>query len=1008
MKYFKLKPIIALVCFVLLGSSFAFSQRQITGTVTDAENGEPLIGASVRVKGTAAGAVTDIDGKYRLALPNDATEVDVSYTGYATKTLTVGASNVIDVALSPGVVLEETLVIGYGTVKKEDATGSVNAVTEKSFNRGAIVSPEALVSGKIAGVQITSNSGEPGGQTTVRVRGGTSVNASNEPLYVIDGVPIDNTPHNPGGFSNGRNPLNFINAADIESITVLKDASATAIYGSRGANGVIMITTKKGKKGSPGRLSYDGYYTTSSFTEKPPVLNAEEFKNVVTYIAPERLDKLGGTSTNWFDAITQDAKGQSHSLSFSGGAQNLGYRASVGYQKLDGVLRSSSTERISASLAFNQSLFDDRLNVNFSLKSSRTKDQFDPGQIGAAWSFDPTQPIYDRANTAFAGFFEYNSALAPRNPVSAYVQNQDFDKVYRNIASMDAEYKMDDFIKGLSAKLILGVDVQNGERSRFQPTTYINKLVSNYAGELRIENLNRTNPLLDFYLNYKKDIGEHHRVDFTAGYSYQDFRNEYPSFRAYNLSTNAFGANSTTPAEDFEANNSVVENRLISFFGRANYAYMDKYLLTFTLRRDGSTRFGPSNRWGWFPSGALAWRIMQEGFAQGWTSVLSDLKLRLGYGITGNQAIPDFAYLPTYRYSDVRARYQFGYSNGEPVFVTTVRPNGYDPNLKWEETSSYNAGLDFGFLNGRINGTLEYYYKKTKDLLFTVSIPAGTNLTDRVLTNIGELENRGIELSLDGYVFNTRDFSWNIGFNIANNKNKVLAIDQVSDQGVLTGDISGGVGNKIQILQVGQPINSFFVFQQKYGTDGKPLKDGIDYNDDGVVDLKDMYEDINGDGVVSDLDKRPFKKPAPSVLIGISSSLSYMNFDLNFTLRASTGNYTYNNNASVAGYLNRVNERGDIFLNNIHQSALVTGFTDRQYFSDYYVEDASFLRMDNITLGYTIPHMPKSSSLRLYVTAQNPFVWTKYSGLDPEVGAGIDNNPYPRSRAYIFGLSLGL
>jgi TonB-linked SusC/RagA family outer membrane protein len=473
MKYHKHKSFIALVWCLLLGSSLAFSQRQISGVISDGENGEPLIGASVRAKGTTSGAVTDVEGKYRLAIPEGATQLEVTYTGYSSQILTIGASNVMDVALRPGLVLEETVVIGYGSVKKEDATGSVNAVTEKNFNRGAIVSPEQLVAGKVAGVQISSNSGEPGGQATIRVRGGTSVNASNEPLFVIDGVPIDNVAHNPGGFSNGRNPLNFLNPGDIETITVLKDASATAIYGSRGANGVIMITTKKGKKGTAGRLTYDGYYTTSSFAEEAPILDATAFRNVVTYVAPNRLEKLGDNNTNWFDEITQTATGQNHSVSFSGGAENVNYRVSAGYQKLEGVLRSSETERTSYSLNYGHSLFDNRLNINVGLKGSQTKDRFDPGQIFGAWTFDPTQPVYDRANTAFGGFFEYNASGSPRNPVSAYQQNQDYGKLFRNIASIDAEYKMDDFIKGLSAKLILGYDIQSGERKRFQPTTYV-------------------------------------------------------------------------------------------------------------------------------------------------------------------------------------------------------------------------------------------------------------------------------------------------------------------------------------------------------------------------------------------------------------------------------------------------------------------------------------------------------------------------------------------------------
>ncbi len=980
-----------------LGGTALLAQRQLSGKVTDAENGEPLIGASIFAMGTTVGAISDYDGNYKISLPEGAVQIRVAYTGYTEQIINVGAANIIDVKMSPGAAIEEVVVIGYGTVKKEDATGSVNAVAEKSFNRGAIVSPQQLLAGKIAGVSITPNSGEPGANASIRIRGGTSVSASNDPLFVIDGVPLKND-----GYAGGRNPLNFINPSDIESITVLKDASAAAIYGSRGANGVIIITTKKGKKGEEARVTYDGYYTTSQFTGKPNVLNAEEFRNVVTFVAPNRLEKLGTANTNWFDEITQNAGGHSHTLSFSNGSQNAGFRASLGYQQLDGVMRSSSLDRTSVSINYNQAMFHNRLNINMNAKGALTRNQFDPGQIGAAWTFDPTQPVYDPGNTDFAGFFEYGITGTPRNPVSAYKQIDNKGRAFRNIGNIEAEYSFLEWVPGLSAKINLGYDATNGEQQIFQPTTYQKKTLGGRGdGNIRSESFSRINPLLEYYMNYKKNFGENHRIDVTGGYSYQDFIEKYQGYDAFDLTNNNLGVNGAGQALNSIPFFSEVHNRLISFFGRANYSYKDRYLLTATVRRDGSTRFGPSNRWGTFPSAAFAWRVMQEEWSQGLNKVLSDLKVRLSYGITGNQDIGNFLYLPTYRYGDARARYQFGYNNGEPVFITTTRPDGYDPNLKWEETSSYNAGLDFGFLDGRINGTFDYYYKRTKDLLFTVNIPAGTNLTDRILTNIGELENKGVELTLDGYVLNKRDLSWNVGVNFAINKNKVLAIDRISDQGVLAGGISGGVGNFVQILQVGQPVNSFFVFKQKYGADGKPIPDQ-------TSDLSEIYEDLNNDGKVDDLDKRPLKKPAADLVVGITSSVNFKGFDLTFTMRGNLGNYVYNNNASNGGYFNRVDERGDIFLNNLHTSALKTNFRKPQYFSDYYVEDASFLRMDNITLGYTLPKIGGSGNVRLYVTAQNPFVWTKYSGLNPEVSGGIDNNPYPWSRTYVFGLSLGL
>lgn len=1012
MKQFHRKFFLALLWGLFLAGSTLYGQRQISGRVTDADNGEALIGASVVVQGTSSGAVTDADGRYAIRLPEGATTLRVSYTGYSEQVTPIGASDVMDFKLSTNAQLEEVLVIGYGSVKKEDATGSVNAITSEDFNGGAIVSPEQLIAGKIAGVQISSNGGEPGGGISIRIRGGTSVSASNDPLFVIDGVPIDNE-----GTASGRNPLNFLSPSEIESYTVLKDASAAAIYGSRGANGVIIITTKKGSKGSPGRLTYDGYFSTNSFVEAPPVLSSDEFRNVVTFVAPNRLEKLGTASTNWFDEITRTAMGHNHALAFTGGSENISYRASVGYQKIEGVLRGSETERTSYGLNYNHAMLNSKLNIGVNLRGAITKDLFDQGQIGAAWFFDPTQPVYDESNRDFAGFWEYGVGLAPRNPVSTFSQIQDEGRSFRNLGNIEAEYKFDGFINGLSAKVNLGFDMMSGKKRRFVPTTYSNTQVTNFNGELFMENPSRSSQLLETYLTYKKSFGAN-RLELVGGYSWQDFNEEYPSFRAFNLSTDAFGFNSTSPASDFEASNFVVENRLISFYGRLNYTLFDRYLLTATLRRDGSSRFGPDNRWGTFPSVALGWRVLEENWAGGLKNIFSDLKVRFGWGVTGNQTIPDYGYIPTYTYSDAKSRYQFGYSNGEPVFISTVRPNGYDAGLKWEETTSSNFGIDFGFWNGRLSGTLEYYIKNTNDLLFTVNIPAGTNLTDRILTNIGELENRGVELSLDLGVIKKPKLSWNVGFNMAANKNKVLAIDRISEQGVLTGGISGGVGSFIQILQVGQPVNSFYVFQHKLDASGKPLVDGIDHNDDGTLSLADMYEDLNGDGTVSDLDKRPYKKPAPDLLIGATSQLNYMGFDFSFTLRGSVGNYVYNNNASNGGYFNVVNERGDIFLNNMHTSGLVTGFQGPQYFSDYYVEDGSFLRVDNATLGYTFPRMPGRSSLRVYVTATNPLLFSKYSGIDPEasfrprttgeITSGIDNNPYPRSKGWVFGISLGL
>lgn len=983
-----------LLFFALTLAHLAMAQRTITGTVTDAESGEPLIGANVLVAGTSTGVVTDLDGNFSLELPENATVLNFSYTGYASQSISLGASDVINVALQSGEFLDEVVVIGYGSVKKEDATGSVQAIDDKRFNRGALVSPDKLITGKIAGVQITSGA-EPGAGSSIRIRGGTSINASNEPLYVIDGVPIDNS-----GFTGGRNPLNFLNPNDIETFTVLKDASATAIYGSRGANGVIIITTKKGKAGAAPQITYDGYVSSANLIGNPPVFGADAFRNVVTFRAPQLLENLGAANTNWFDAVTRTAVGQSHNLSLSGGGQNSTYRISAGYQNIDGVVQGSNTQRTNVNMSFTQDLLDDQLSITANLKAASTQDLYDTNPIGTAWDFDPTQPILDAANVAYGGYFEYGLALAPRNPVSGIDQITQEGAALRGLGNIELAYSPD-FLPGLTAKLNLGADLNRSEFNQFQPTTWASPPISDYTGQVVFENNFKSSQLLETYLNYKTNLNNGmHRFDVTAGYSYQDFSNEFTRLRAFDLSSDVFGLNSTAPATDFESRRDVVENRLISFFGRVNYAFDDKYLLTATVRRDGSSRFSENNRWGIFPSGAFAWRILQEDFMAGLRGTFSDLKLRIGYGITGNQDIADYAYLPTYRVSDNRARYQFGND-----FVTTARPNGYDANLKWEETTSLNIGLDFGFGNGRVNGTLAYYYKNTNDLLFTVNVPAGTNLTDRVLTNIGEIENTGVELTLNTVLVDAAKLNWDLSFNAAANRNEIIAIDRLENAGILTGGISGGVGNQVQILEVGQPAYSFYLFEQKYGADGSPLVDGVDHNDDGVVNLADIYADLNQDGIVNDLDKRPVGQPQPNLILGLTNNLNYENFDLSFTMRANLGNSMYNNNASSRGFYNILTNQPGV-VPNLHTSVLLTNFAGPQYFSDYYLEDASFLRLDNLTLGYTFGNLSDRMNLRVYGTAENVFVLTEYSGLDPE-GFGIDNKPYPRSRRFVFGVNLG-
>lgn len=1003
------------VLFILaLSSSIALAQTRVTGRVTSGEDGAPLPGVSILEKGTTNGTVTGVDGNYSINTSDNAVLI-FSFVGYTSQEISVGTKTNVDVVLLSDVTaLNEIVIVGYGQQEQKDVTGVVAAVSSENFNRGAIVSPDQLISGKIAGVQILQNSGEPGGQSAVRIRGGTSLNASNEPLYVIDGVPIDNSAFNPGGLSSGRNPLNFINPTDIESFTVLKDASAAAIYGSRAANGVIIITTKKGKSGAP-VINYDGWVSTGQIADRIDVFDADQFRELIAAKAPKHLGRLGAANTDWQDEIYRTAIGQNHSVTISGGTDKLGYRASVGYQDQQGIIRTSRTKRTSFSMSLNQSLLDDDLNITVNLKGSRTNDEFAPGVVGAAMEMDPTQPILD-SSSPWGGYFVWRNEAgeyerqATINPVSSLNLVQEDGSTNRSIGNIQFDYKLKP-IPGLSANLNLGYDLANGDRERFQPSNYF--AVAADTGEIKIENYLRLSQLMEAYLNYKKDFQDiNSSLDIVAGYSWQNFKSKYPSLRATRLTDNSYGVNNPSIANKVEAFNSVLENRLISFFGRINFTLNEKYILTASLRRDGSTRFSEQNRWGLFPSAALAWRVIDEDFAAGLQNTFSDLKLRVGYGVNGNQEIGDYLYIPSYTPSTSTAQYQFGGRH-----VTTLRPNGYDSNLKWEETSSFNAGLDYGILKGRVSGSLEFYQKNTKDLLFERTVPSGSNLTNLLLSNVGEVKNTGIELTVNTVAISKPDLQWNISVNGAYNKNEIIALDGSDDpnfKGYEVGGISGGVGNYIQILKVGQPAYAFYVYKQKYGSNGAPLVDGEDHNEDGAANLADMYEDVNNDGVVNDQDRRPFHQRAPKFLLGLSSTLNYKDFDLTFTLRSNLGGYIYNNVASNAANLSRAND--NFVPRNMLTSVLESNFKNPQYFSDYYIENANFLRMDNITLGYTANELlGNKARLRLYVTAQNLFLITDYSGLDPEVASGsgstlapgIDNNIYPRSRTFIFGVNLG-
>ncbi len=986
-----------LLGLLLSGSQWAFAQATVSGTLTDAESGDPLIGASILAVGTGTGTITDFDGNYSLNVPNGVTQLQFSYTGYPTVVEDINGRTVITLALAPGELLDEVVVVGYGAVKKSDLTGSVNTVSEEDFNQGAIVNPTNLVSGKIAGVQVSSGDGQPGGGTNIRIRGGTSVSASNEPLYVVDGVPLANEG---GGVAGGRGGLNFLNPNDIASMTILKDASAAAIYGSRGANGVVLITTKQGTAGAP-RINYDASFNVSEAIGDALVLDADAFRNTVAFAAPTRVATLGNASTDWYDQSLQTAYGTQHNLGIGGGGESSTYRVSVGYQQLEGVVRGSETERISVGLNFTQNLFNDNLKIKSSIKGASTNNLFDIGPLGAARRFDPTQPVRDPDNTKFGGYFEYDQTLAPRNPISGIEQNISNGQTYRGLGNIDLTYSFDDLIPGLSYTAIGGFDVVDGQKAYFAPTTYATVSTSGFDGELSQETQRRLSKLFDTWFQYERQFGTQ-RASLQLGYSYQDRNNQGNLIVGRNLSTDAFGPNEVDVASEQIITNYILEDRLISFFGRLNYNIDEKYLLTASLRRDGSSRFGPENQFGTFPSVAVAWRFLEEDFAAGLANTFSDLKFRFGWGIVGNQEIGDYRFLPTYQFSDQMTQAQFG-----DRFVPTLRANAYDAGLKWEETTSLNFGIDFGFFNNRLSGIFEVYQKTTDDLLFTVNVPAGTNLSDRVLTNIGEIENQGVELTLNGIVYDKEDFGLSLSGNVAYNKNEITRLDGSGSADIQTGGIAGGVGNTVQLLRVGAPVNSFYLYEQRYGDDGRPV------NDMGDNTPLDMYVDQNGDGLINEQDRRIIEKPAGDILFGLSANGNYKQFTFGMTFRGSVNNYVYNNDASAAGFLGSI-DLAPNSLNNIHPSAVYTRFQDAQFFSDYYLEDASYIRLDNINLGYDFgSFLNDAVRLNVYATAQNLFTLTNYSGLDPETSIsgdtpGIDNNRFPRSRTYTIGVRLGL
>ncbi len=995
----------------------------VAGRVVAGGTQQPLTGAVVTIGGTGARAVTGPDGRYSIAGVAPGTrQVTASLLGHSpeTRTVTVAAGQqaTADFQLQASALALEglTVSIGYGEREARDVTGAVKTVTAEEFNTGRVVSAEQLIQGKVAGVQVIDNA-EPGGGINIRVRGGTSVTSSNEPLYVIDGVPLPVG----GGLSTDkkRNPLNFLSPQDIASVTVLKDASSTAIYGSRGANGVVIIETKSGARQGP-QVTYSGSVSSSVVSRRPELLSAEQFRAVVQERAPDKAALLGAASTDWYDAVLRTATGQEHNASVSGAGEDMNYRLSLGFLDQQGVVQGSGTERISAALSYNHVLFSDRLSVRANVRGARTDDRFTPGGVlSDAARFAPTQPVRGEAS-----FFEWSAyPLGPNNPLASLELAREDGRTYRGIGSVEGRYEFP-FLEGLSTTTRLGFDVASSERRTFNPTVQQSQVEAGQPGFFSRSTPTETNGVFDSFLNYTTRLDRYASdIDATAGYSYEVFTGESPFIEARGLDSNLLGPNGIPSAELLTSRiDNVRESRLASFFGRVNYTLLDRYLLTLSVRQDGSSRFGPDNQWGTFPAAALGWRISEESFTDG-MDWLSDLKLRASWGVSGNQAFSDYLWLSTYRSGDALSRVQFG-----DEYVSTIRPSAVDPDIRWEETTSYNLGLDYGFFGDRVTGSVEYYAKNTDDLIFRVPVAAGTNLSNFVTTNIGSVENRGFEFSLSTGLLKGggSGLDWDVSFNASTNRNELTRINAVSGgtERILVGGISGGVGSTIQVLQPGHAVNSFLVYRH-IRQNGKPIYadvNGVDAatgkltgRPDGNIDEQDLYEDLNGDGVINQADRAPFENPAPDWILGHTSNVGFRNLDMSFTLRAYLGNHVYNNVASNRGNFRELSSTGS--PENLHPSALEYGFMTPQYFSDVYVEDASFLRMDNLTLGYTIPQFRGVQNLRLFGTVQNVFTLTGYSGVDPAavVAAtvtdpaffGIDNNIYPRSRTFSAGVSVG-
>lgn len=978
------KRSLLLVALFVIGCLQLMAQtRTIKGEVTDAQNGEALIGATVMVEGEKGGTVTDFDGNFSLQVSSSAKKIKVSYIGYIDKVLSISDNMKVKLE-SDSKALADVVVIGYGTARKSDLTGSVATVKSKDFNKGLVSSPEQLINGKVSGVQIMSNSGSASAGSTIRVRGGASLNASNDPLIVLDGVPLEQ-----GGISgNSSNFLSMINPSDIESMTVLKDASSTAIYGSRASNGVIIITTKKGQQGAV-KVNFNTTNSLQTRAQMVDMLSRDEFVNVINQFGTDNQKSLLGTAnTDWNDEVYRTAFGTDNNLSVSGSIDKwLPFRVSVGYYNQSGLVRKDNVERWTGNVVLTPSFFQDHLKLTISAKGTLNNNSFNNG--GAVWAaatFNPTIPVYS-GNDKYGG---YNEALdADGYPVNAGVRNprglvdlyDSKSKVSRFIGSMDVDYKVH-FLPDLKLHATVGADYAKGDGTVYVPAyaaQSYNKDESLGGSDYKYGPQKNENRLLTLYANYAKyfeDIKSN--VDLTAGYDYQYWKSTTPLY----YTKSAAGTNlSTVKASDYR-------HVMLSYYGRINYSFDGKYLLTATVRRDASSRFSKDTRWGTFPSVALGWTLTEEPWLKN-QKVLSNLKLRASYGVTGQQeGIGNYNYLPVYTYSVAGTE---AFINGQ--YINTYRPEAYVSDLKWETTTSWNFGLDFGFLDGRIGGAIDFYTRKTKDLLASVPTAAGTNFSKTILTNVGNVDSKGIEVSLNATPIQTKDWEWNLSYNFTWQNMKVKNLSLIKGGSQTNVKVGPSIdAYQFQVLSEGYEPYMFYVYHQLYDSKtGKPIEGA--------------YADLNNDGEINESDLYRYHSPAPKYIMGLSTSLRYKQLTLGMSFRANIDNYVYNGMGMSTGAFETVSYNNSQ-LNNLNTSFLKTGFKTRQYLSDYYVENASFLKLDNLSLSYNVGKINKWASLTVSAMVQNVFTITGYSGTDPEVPNGMDNSFYPRPRTY--SVSLGL